>query len=477
MPYFCLTIAGSDPSSGAGIQADIRTFDRIGVYPFSVITAITYQSATRFFGFKSLSDDLDNQLKALFDIYPIKYVKIGMIPDIKSLDIIVEYIKRYDLVAVLDPVSSSSTGNRLSEEGIEKAIEKRLFPFISVLTPNSREAGLYEDTDLTQVKLNNVKKVEECATHLLEKMYRSEDYILNSKAVIIKSIGSDEDIIFDMLCMAKERNKEPKFHIFKKPRVLLNANIHGTGCVFSSAIAAYLAKGINTFDAIKLAETFFDEKFQKYIELPDKGYIMDLSLSDDHLEVIEQVKEIYLFLLNNKNHSRFIPEVRMNISGALPHATKKEQIAAIEGRITIVGGYPYASGEIKFGVSDHTARLILEAKKYDPSINFVINLKYDKNWISLLKKQTNLQIKEIKREQQPVDIKNKEDSTMQWIIQKTMNQMGRFPDIIWDKGDIGKEPIIRLFGKDSKDMIQKLKIISEVLGLRKPEQFEEKEQL
>lgn len=477
MPYFCLTIAGSDPSSGAGIQADIRTFDRIGVYPFSVITAITFQSATHFSGFKSLSDDLDNQLKTLFDIYPINYVKVGMIPDIKSLDIIAEYIRKYNLVVVLDPVSISSAGKRLSEVGIEGVIEKRLFPLISVLTPNSREAEFYENTDLTQVKLNDVKKVEECATHILEKMYSSEDSELHSKAVIIKSVGSDDDIIFDMLCMAEGKNKEPKFQIFKKPRVLLNANIHGTGCIFSSAIAAYLAKGNKIFDAIKLAEAFFDEKFQKYIELPERGYVMDLSLSDNHLKVIKQVKEIYSFLINDKNHSRLIPEVRMNISGALPNATKKEEIAAIEGRITIVGGYPYASGDIKFGVSDHTARLILEAKKYDPSINFVMNLKYDENWIVLLQKQASLQIQEIERAQQPVEIKNKEYSTMQWIIQEIMSQMGRFPDIIWDKGAIGKEPIIRLFGKDSQDMIQKLKIISEVLGLENSDLIEEKEQL
>jgi hydroxymethylpyrimidine kinase/phosphomethylpyrimidine kinase len=467
MPHFCLTIAGSDPSSGAGIQADIRTFDRIGVYPFCVITAITYQSATRFFGFTSLSDELESQLKAVLDSYPIKYIKIGMIPDIKSLDIIAKYIKKYNLVAVLDPVSSSSAGKRLTEAKIEGAIENKLFPLVSILTPNNREAEFYTDIDLSQVKLNDVKKVEECANCLLEKMYSSEDSKSNSKAVIIKSVGSDDDVIFDMLCIAEERNEAPKFHIFQKPRVLLNANIHGTGCVFSSAIAAYLAKGEKVLDAIYLAETFFDEKFQKYIELPGKGYTMDLSLSDEQLNVIQQVKEIYSYLSNNKKKSKLIPEVRMNISGALPNATNKEQIAAIEGRITIVGGYPYASGNIKFGVSDHTARLILEAKKHDPSINFVINLKYNEDWIFLLQKQTNLQMKEIKRERQPVEIKKKEFSTMQWIIKETMDQMGRFPDIIWDKGARGKEPIIRLFGKDSKDMIQKLKIISKVLGLRK----------
>ena len=115
MRHFCLTIAGSDPSSGAGIQADLRTFDRIGVYPFSVITAITYQSASEFYGFHSLSDMLDSQFKVLFDHYPIKYVKIGMIPDEKSIEIIIKYINKYDLYAVLDPVSISSAGERLAK--------------------------------------------------------------------------------------------------------------------------------------------------------------------------------------------------------------------------------------------------------------------------------------------------------------------------------------------------------------------------
>ena len=82
MKPLCLTIAGADPTSGAGIQADIRTFDRCGVYPFSVITAITYQTATQFYGYKSLSDELDKQLDSILSVYPVKFVKIGMIPEL-----------------------------------------------------------------------------------------------------------------------------------------------------------------------------------------------------------------------------------------------------------------------------------------------------------------------------------------------------------------------------------------------------------
>jgi len=139
MKPFCLTIAGSDPTSGAGIQADIRTFDRIGVHPFSAITAITYQTATEFYGYKSLSEELSKQLDSILNAYPIKYVKIGMIPDIKSLDVIKHSILTHNLIAVLDPVSTSSVGERLSSEGFELEIEKDLFPLVTVLTPNQEK--------------------------------------------------------------------------------------------------------------------------------------------------------------------------------------------------------------------------------------------------------------------------------------------------------------------------------------------------
>jgi hydroxymethylpyrimidine/phosphomethylpyrimidine kinase len=154
----------------------------------------------------------------------------------------------------------------------------------------------------------------------------------------------------------------------------------------------------------------------------------------------------------------------MNISGSLQTATTIEEIAGIEGRITIINGYPQASGEIKFGVSNHTARLILSAKEFDKSINFVTNLKYNPDWIKAIQEETNLTTFEFLRESQPDAIKHEERSTMRWLIEESINKMGEIPDFIWDKGWIGKEPMIRLFSKTSKDMIQKLKEIIRVIN-------------
>ncbi|MFX1597390.1 MAG: bifunctional hydroxymethylpyrimidine kinase/phosphomethylpyrimidine kinase [Promethearchaeota archaeon] len=461
MKPLCLTIAGADPTSGAGIQADIRTFDRCGVHPFSVITAITYQTATEFIGYKSLSDELDNQLNAILTAYPIEYVKIGMIPDSKSINIIIDYIKKYNLNVILDPIFVSSAGGRLSSKGVEFEIEKLLFPYVKIITPNISEAEFYSDKYINNQIDENLENLKEVAEILINKLYRKKESQDLEKAVVIKSAGSNNEELFDLVLLTKKKNGQLKkeFQLFKKKKVFIEGNIHGSGCVFSSAITAFLAMGYTIEEAIGKAEEFFNERFQTFIEFPDKGKVIDLTISEEKQAVVEQIKEIYNFISQSKDFSKLIPEVRMNISGSLPNATKNDEIAGIEGRITIINGYPRASGEIKFGVSDHTARLILSSKKFDNSINFVMNLKYIPELIKTLQEKKDLDIVEIVREKQPNEIKAKEFSTMEWLIKETAEKKGKVPDLIFDKGSVGKEPMIRLFGRNSKEIIDKLKKI------------------
>ncbi len=458
MKPICLTIGGSDPTSGAGIQADIRTFDRCGVHPFSVITAITYQTATEFFGYDSLSDRLDKQLEAVLGDYPIKFVKIGMIPDAKTIDILIEYIKNYKLFVVFDPISVSSAGSRISSEGLELEIERDLFPLIKILTPNVNEGAYYSNLDLTNTTSDVIR---EAAEILLEKLLINENTNNVEKAVVLKSAASTQDKIFDIALIIKQKGEETKkkFKVYSKNKIPFQGNVHGTGCVFSSAITAFLAKGNSIEKSITKAEGFFASKFQNLIELPDSGKIIDLTISNEQIEVINQIKEIYTFISHSQISSKLIPEVRMNISCSLPNAMKHDQIAGIEGRITIINGYPHASGEIKFGASDHTARLILSAKKFDNSINLVMNLKYIPELIKSLQNKTDLEIVEIIRENQPINVKIKEFSTMEWLIKETVEKKEKIPDIIWDKGSVGKEPMIRLFGRNSKEIIEILKKI------------------
>jgi len=184
--------------------------------------------------------------------------------------------------------------------------------------------------------------------------------------------------------------------------------------------------------------------------------------SQEKSELIKQIQEIYNHI-RIKKFCKLIPEVRSNIAGALKNAKTKEEIAGIDGRITIVNGLPKACGDIKFGVAEHTARLVLTAKKYNDSINFVINLKYSPDLIEHIHTKTDLQLQELRREDQPEDLRKKEFSTMQWLIKECVSKTGKLPDIIWDKGAIGKEPMIRLFAKSSTEMIEKLKKIIDLI--------------
>ena len=203
---------------------------------------------------------------------------------------------------------------------------------------------------------------------------------------------------------------------------------------------------------IELNKFFDDLKYTIYMVLP---------LSKEQKTIITQIKEIYNFISDKKKFVTLIPEVRTNISGALNTAQKVDEIAGFDGRITVVNGFPKACGEVKFGASNHTARLVLTAKKFDKSVNFVMNLKYIPRVINSLQTKSSLDLIEFERETQPVNIEKKEDSTMQWLIRESFEKYKKIPDIIWDKGAIGKEPMMRLFAKTSENVVKKLKEIME----------------
>ncbi|MFW9899261.1 MAG: thiamine-phosphate synthase family protein [Candidatus Thorarchaeota archaeon] len=185
--------------------------------------------------------------------------------------------------------------------------------------------------------------------------------------------------------------------------------------------------------------------------------------SDEKIKIINQIQEI-LNYIKVKKFVKLIPEVRTNIAGALYNAIKREDVAGIDGRITIVDGMPKAAGNIKFGTAEHTSRLILTTKKFDSSINFVMNLRYNPELIQAIQKKTDLEMFEVIRENEREENRKMELTTMQWLVKKSFDKKGKIPDIIWDKGAIGKEPMIRLFAKNSNDMITKLSKILDLIN-------------
>ena len=231
-----LTIAGSDCSGGAGIQADIKTITVHKMYAMSVITALTAQNTTGVYGIEEASKEIvANQIDCVFkDIEP-ESVKIGMVANKEIIEVISEKLTFYNAKnIVLDPVMVSTSGSKLiSDEAINMLIEK-LMPISKLITPNTKEAEV-----LCGFKV-------EC----VDDMIKAAKKIANNLniAVLVKGGHLSDDAI-DILY------ENGKITYFKSERID-NSNTHGTGCTLSSAIACNLAKGENLENSIKNAKEY-----------------------------------------------------------------------------------------------------------------------------------------------------------------------------------------------------------------------------
>ena len=216
-----VTIAGSDSSGGAGIQADIKTMTALGVYAMSAVAALTAQNTTGVYGILEVSPAfLENQLDCIFtDIRP-DAVKIGMLSSGELMKITAEKLREYKAKhVVLDPVMVSTSGSRLMKEDAALIMKENLFPLAEIITPNIPEAEA-----LTGMQIRGKQDMEEAAEFLHE-TYRC--------AVLLKgghAVNAANDLLY-----------QDRKAVWLEGRRIDNPNTHGTGCTLSSAIASYLA--------------------------------------------------------------------------------------------------------------------------------------------------------------------------------------------------------------------------------------------
>lgn len=239
-PRTALTIAGSDSSGGAGIQADLKTFQALGVYGMSAITAVTVQNTQKVHAIQEIEPRIvHDQITCLFDDIAIDAVKIGMVSGTALIEAIARALKSVPNLppVVLDPVMISKSGYALLKEEARRMLIEQLFPLAEVVTPNIHEAqtlvgGTIETTD----------QMEKAAETIVG---------LGARNVVVKGghLGGDRatDVLFD----------GRRHHHISGPRVD-TPNTHGTGCTFASAIAAHLARGLGFFEAVESAKTYIN---------------------------------------------------------------------------------------------------------------------------------------------------------------------------------------------------------------------------
>lgn len=271
--YTSLSIAGSDCSGGAGIQADIKTMTMNGVYAMSAITALTSQNTT---GVRDILEVdktfLESQLDSIFtDIFPDS-IKIGMIPNSEMVVSIYEKIKEYSAKnIVLDPVISSSSGTRFQKSGVLKAIEEYLLPIVDLVTPNIPEAEI-----LSGIKIRDredmVKSAEKISKYGASVLLKGGHFDGDSDDLLYIS---DKKIEYDNFTRNRKDGKnnvsiDEKYDLYNSDSIFIedknviwikgtridNQNTHGTGCTLSSAIASNLARGMDLQNACVLAKRY-----------------------------------------------------------------------------------------------------------------------------------------------------------------------------------------------------------------------------
>lgn len=243
----CLTIAGSDSSGGAGIQADLKTMTVNGVYAMSVITALTAQNTQGVTGILDVSPEfITEQMDAVFtDIYP-DAIKIGMVSSSEIVEAIAASLEKYQAKnIVLDPVMVATSGAKLLKEEAMYSLINRLIPLADVITPNIPEGEILAGMEITN---------EDEMIKAAEKIGKKYDC-----AVLLKGghrVNDANDLLY----------RDGEFKWFRSERID-NPNTHGTGCTLSSAIGANLAKGYDIDQAIEKAKDYLTGALRAGLDL------------------------------------------------------------------------------------------------------------------------------------------------------------------------------------------------------------------
>lgn len=439
-----ITIAGSDSGGGAGIEADLKTFASLGVHGTAAITSVTAQNTYEVTAIHDIPPEVVyEQVRVVAEDMGIDAGKTGMLSSNDIIRSVARAVREFSFPLVVDPVMVAKSGARLLKEDAVEALKEEILPQAKVVTPNKAEAEV-----LSGIEIKNLED-SKLAAKKIHKEYSCE-------AVVVKGghLGGNEAV--DVLYW------NGKYHILSSPRIS-GVGTHGTGCVFSAAITAHLAKGLSILEAVVRAKEFVTKAIEfgvpvgkghrpvnpvAWLEIPAHKYLTLLSVE----EALEKL------LRNSEKVREAIPEVGMNLVESIPahYVRNLNDVAGIMGRIVRYGNSIKAVGPVRFGASSHLARMIIEVLKRNPNVRAVINVRYDEKYLRKATELGYLAVK-IDRLREPEESKKIEGSSLKWIVSEALRQCGdKIPDIIYDTGDVGKEAMIRILGKNTEEVVEKL---------------------
>jgi len=435
-----LSIAGSDSSAGAGIQADLKSFSYLGLHGITVITCVTAQNTQQVKTiYKVPIDSIEDQIESLFEDFSITAVKTGMLYDETIVKVVSKKLQAYHIKPVVDPVMVATSGDALAHRTFISSLKQELLPQALMVTANIPEACALTNMEIiTQKDAKNVCK----------KIYQ-----LGPNYILLKGGHLQDEMATDFLYDGKQ------FYPFTLPRIP-QKKAHGSGCTLSALITGFIALRESPVAAVEKAKYIVWGMIQEGY-CPGKGsdvlnhsstiQIPPLVQSSEHFLVWFQLKKAIETIISFLP-LWYVPEVGMNFAYALPNAKTLNDVCAVDGRITKHKERVSLCGTIDFGASKHVASIILAAMSYDATMRSAINIRYSQKIVDLCK-QIDFTLGSFDRKNEPPDI----TSTMEWGTKHVITLLGRLPDAIYDTGSIGKEPMIRILGKNPEEVLLKIR--------------------
>ncbi len=489
-----LIIAGSDPGAGAGLQQDLKVATLLGAYGLTVVTALTVQNSQGVSGVHPAAPEVvAGQLDAILGDFPVHAIKIGMLATAATVRTVAARLRVFlggrpgehnapalppdpppnplygvggggleegagahwplapspnnSPPLILDPVLAAGHGQVLLEEEGIRIMQDELFPLTYILTPNVSESAR-----LTDMEIETPDHLEEAARRL---------QAMGPQWVLAKGghlPGAPVDVLTD---------GKNAYHL-ASPRIEAPHH-HGSGCLLATALAAHLAQGLSVPEAVNRARELVQQALRHGLPLgqgvgPVNPYAPFARELARH-KVLESLRAAAERLVR-EDISHLIPEVMSNLGYAVPYPEGPQDVAAFPGRILKTPGGTIIPAPPTFGASKHIASIILAAMKFFPHLRSAMNIRYVEG-IEELAPKLHVRAASFDRAQEPPEVKAQEGGTLAWGVAAAMKNLKSWeppPDLIYDKGDWGKEPMIRILGENPMQVVEKALALKNALN-------------
>jgi hydroxymethylpyrimidine/phosphomethylpyrimidine kinase len=436
-----LSVAGSDSGAGAGIQADIKTFSALGVYGCTAITAITAQNTKKVsYIFEVAPAMVEQQIKSVLTDLPPDAIKIGMVYSRRTIEAVHRSLKGSKAPIVLDPILAAGTGAKLLRDDALDSFTSELIPLCTLVTPNRMEAE-----KLAGIKIRTEDDLKSAAKNISR---------LGAKNVIVKGGHFGTSSVTDLLLDSKGRVTK-----ITNPRIMIKES-HGSGCNFSSAVTAYLAKGIALHDACRMANEYVHVAITNAVMigkgLPVTNPLSAIYRDASRFRVISELQVAVEKVSALDRFYKLIPETQTNFVYALPNAVDLSEAAGVRGRIVKIGSMAVPASYIEFGASRHMAAAVIGYMRVNPAFRSVINIRFTDALVRICKKL--FVVSSYDRSREPVGVKKKEGSSVSWGTMQALSKNPR-AEVIYHRGDLGKEPMITVFGRNPAEVAAKIEAI------------------